>query len=123
MTAPGQSGHFDRSPPTSGLPPEANIVTAGRHASNVPNSDVPWSKALKPYSKINVQAELSLYQGFVFLVARSPEINYLLICLARSPVEKRQRIWADRIPQLPTVAFDDLTNLISDNVRRSRLRQ
>jgi hypothetical protein len=45
-------------------------------------------------------------QGFVFLVARSPEINYLLICLARSPVEKRQRIWADRIPQLPTVAFE-----------------
>src|SRR6266404_1441331 len=87
------------------------------------NSDVPWSKALKPYLKINVQAELSLYQGFVFLVARSPEINYLLICLARSPVEKRQRIWADRIPQLPTVAFDDLTNLISDNVRRCRLRQ
>src|SRR5258707_6937763 len=77
----------------------------------------------KPYSKVNVQAELSLYQGFVFLVARSPEINYLLICLARSPVEKRQRIWADRIPQLPTVAFDDLTNLISDNVRRCRLRQ
>jgi len=36
MSAPGQSPHFDRSPPTSGLPPETDILRAGRHVSKVP---------------------------------------------------------------------------------------
>jgi hypothetical protein len=32
----GQSRHFGRRPMTSGLPPEADIVRAGRHVSKVP---------------------------------------------------------------------------------------
>jgi len=32
----GQSRHFGRRQTTSGLPPEADIVTAGRHVSKVP---------------------------------------------------------------------------------------
>ena len=40
MSAPDQSPHFDRSPPTSGLPPETDILRAGRHVSKVPNSEV-----------------------------------------------------------------------------------
>jgi hypothetical protein len=36
MTAFGHSRHFDGLPMTSGLPLEADIVTAGRHVSKVP---------------------------------------------------------------------------------------
>ena len=32
----GQSRHFDRTPMTSGLPPTPDILSAGRHVSNVP---------------------------------------------------------------------------------------
>jgi hypothetical protein len=35
-SAPGQSRHFGRRQTTSGLPPEADIVTAGRYVSKVP---------------------------------------------------------------------------------------
>jgi hypothetical protein len=40
MSAPGHSRHFDGLPMTSGLPPEADIVTAGRHVSKVPTTAV-----------------------------------------------------------------------------------
>jgi hypothetical protein len=40
MTALGHSRHFAGLPMTSGLPPEADIVKAGRHVSNVPIGDV-----------------------------------------------------------------------------------
>jgi hypothetical protein len=40
MTAPGQSRHFDRSPLTSGLPPETDILKAGRHVSKVPTTEL-----------------------------------------------------------------------------------
>jgi len=36
----GQSRHFDGLPMTSGLPPEADIVTAGPHVSKVPTVDI-----------------------------------------------------------------------------------
>jgi hypothetical protein len=36
----GSSRHFDGLPMTSGLPPEADIVTAGRHVSKVPTTDL-----------------------------------------------------------------------------------
>jgi hypothetical protein len=36
----GQSRHFDRRPTTSGLPSGTDIPRAGRHVSNVPNSDM-----------------------------------------------------------------------------------
>ena len=36
MSASGHSRHFAGLPMTSGLPPEADIVTAGRHVSKVP---------------------------------------------------------------------------------------
>jgi len=32
--------HFDGLPMTSGLPPDADVVTAGRHVSNVLNPDM-----------------------------------------------------------------------------------
>src|SRR6266404_1121158 len=35
----GQSRHFDRCPATSGLPPETDILTPGRHVSNVPTAE------------------------------------------------------------------------------------
>jgi hypothetical protein len=35
MLASGHPRHFDGLPMTSGLPPEADIVTAGRHVSKV----------------------------------------------------------------------------------------
>ena len=37
----GQSRRFWRRPTASGLPPEADIVIAGRHVSKVPNPDIP----------------------------------------------------------------------------------
>ena len=40
MSAPGHSRHFAGLPMTSGLPPEADIVKAGRHVSNVPMADI-----------------------------------------------------------------------------------
>ena len=40
MSQLGQSRHFDGLPMTSGLPPETDIVTAGRHVSNVPKAEV-----------------------------------------------------------------------------------
>src|SRR5258705_12491722 len=40
MSAPDQSPHFDRSPLTSGLPPETDLLRAGRHVSKVPNPDI-----------------------------------------------------------------------------------
>jgi hypothetical protein len=36
----GHSRHFDGPPMTSGLPPEADIVSTGRHVSNVPKGDM-----------------------------------------------------------------------------------
>jgi hypothetical protein len=36
----GQWRHFDGLPMTSGFPPEADIVTAGRHVSKVPRTEV-----------------------------------------------------------------------------------
>jgi hypothetical protein len=36
----GQSRHFGRWPTTSGLSPGADIVTAGRHVSKVPQADI-----------------------------------------------------------------------------------
>src|SRR5258707_12119401 len=41
MSELGQSRHFGRRPTTSGLPLEADIVTAGRHVSKVPEGDMP----------------------------------------------------------------------------------
>jgi hypothetical protein len=41
MSAKGHSRHFDGLPMTSGLPPETDIVTAGRHVSKVPIGDIP----------------------------------------------------------------------------------
>ena len=35
-----KSPHFDRSPLTSGLPPETDILRAGRHVSKVPTDDI-----------------------------------------------------------------------------------
>ena len=40
MSELGQSRHFSRWPTTSGLPPEADIETAGRHVSNVPTAAI-----------------------------------------------------------------------------------
>jgi hypothetical protein len=40
MPALGQSRRFGPPPMTSGLTPEADTVTAGRHVSKVPNSEV-----------------------------------------------------------------------------------
>ena len=37
----GHSRHFDGLPMTSGLPPEADVVTARRHVSKVPGADIP----------------------------------------------------------------------------------
>ena len=39
MSELGDSRHFDGLPMTSGLPLEADIVTAGRHVSKVPTGD------------------------------------------------------------------------------------
>src|SRR6266550_1041689 len=39
MSELGPSRHFGRRPTTSGLPLEADIVTAGRHVSKVPEAD------------------------------------------------------------------------------------
>src|SRR5882724_6912376 len=39
MSELGQSRHFRRRPTTSGLPPETDTVTAGRHVSKVPRAD------------------------------------------------------------------------------------
>lgn len=36
MSHLGKSRHFEGQPTTSGLPPEADIVTAGRRVSKVP---------------------------------------------------------------------------------------
>jgi len=40
MSALGQSRRFAPPPMTSGLPQEADTVTAGRHVSKVPNSEM-----------------------------------------------------------------------------------
>jgi len=40
MSEKGHSRHFDGLPVTSGLPLEADIVTAGRHVSKVPKPEV-----------------------------------------------------------------------------------
>ena len=40
MSALGQTRRFAPPPMTSGLPPEADIVTAGRHVSKVPPRDL-----------------------------------------------------------------------------------
>ena len=46
--------HFDGLPMTSGLPPDADVVTAGRHVSNVPIGDIGHSyiwRLARPYSR------------------------------------------------------------------------
>ena len=40
MSALGQSRHFGRRPTTSGLHPETDIVSVGRHVSKVPEADM-----------------------------------------------------------------------------------
>jgi hypothetical protein len=40
MSELGHSRHFDGLLMISGLPPEADIVTAGRHVSKVPTGDI-----------------------------------------------------------------------------------
>jgi len=40
MSASGQSRRFAPPPMTSGLPPEADTVTAGRHVSKVPIAEI-----------------------------------------------------------------------------------
>jgi hypothetical protein len=40
MSQLGHSRHFDGLPMTSGLPLEADIVTAGRHVSKAPSTEV-----------------------------------------------------------------------------------
>ena len=51
----GQSRHFGRRPTTSGLPPEADIIGAGRHVSKVPTPDLTtrtYSARLKTASSV-----------------------------------------------------------------------
>ena len=40
MSATGQTRRFERATLTSGLLPGADILTAGRHVSKVPGSDI-----------------------------------------------------------------------------------
>jgi hypothetical protein len=53
MSAAGQSRRFAPPPMTSGLPPEADTVTAGRHVSKVPNSDVAVAQLGSPLTLIS----------------------------------------------------------------------
>ena len=42
----GQSRHFDRGPATSDLPPGTDIVSPGRHVSNLPKTELAGMAAL-----------------------------------------------------------------------------
>jgi len=42
----GQSRHFDRGPATSDLPPGTDIVSPGRHVSNLPKTEAAGMAAL-----------------------------------------------------------------------------
>src|SRR5450432_806701 len=48
MSVQGQSRRFGGQSPTSGLPPEADIATAGRHVSKVPTIGIGGSLAAPP---------------------------------------------------------------------------
>ena len=67
---------------------------------------------VRRYSKVYVEAELLLGQEFEFLVARSAKVDHFLVGLARSPFEKRYRVRADGITELPAVAVDNLTDFV-----------
>ena len=54
-TASGQSRHFDRGPATSDLPPGTDIVSPGRHVSNLPKTELAGMAALgakRPFIKM-----------------------------------------------------------------------
>jgi hypothetical protein len=46
ISVPSQSRHFDRGPATSDLPPGTDIVSPGRHVSNLPKTELAGMAAL-----------------------------------------------------------------------------
>ena len=46
MSELGHSRHFDRGPATSDLPPGTDIVSPGRHVSNLPKTELAGMAAL-----------------------------------------------------------------------------
>src|SRR5882672_6613233 len=54
MSHMGQSRHFDRGPATSDLPPGTDIVSPGRHVSNLPKTELAGMAALGAQSGTSV---------------------------------------------------------------------
>ena len=66
-SALGPSRHFDGLPMTSDLPPEADIVTAGRHVSKVPISDIASAHSITSSARARRDAGTSRPSDFAVL--------------------------------------------------------
>src|SRR3984957_14309318 len=101
----------------------ANFAKTGMWVSTVMPRHPRWKRSFRRMtpSEIEVQTKFPLDPCFVFLIAGPCDIDHFLVCFACSPFHKRHCVWADGIAKLPTVAVDNLPNLLAYDVGRCRV--